>query len=169
MWNDTDTPLAYFFSFHTYGTWLHGDERGSVDRFQNLYGSPRLAPNARWHNYNRNTLKAPQFILGCNERRVVKEAIHETCTFRKWTLRAVNVRTNHVHVVVSANKLAKLVLDGLKANATRRLREENLWKYPFSPWVRKGSKRLLWNEESVARAVEYVLYGQGKELPDDEL
>src|SRR6266566_1829504 len=25
MWNDTDTPLACFISFRTYGTWLHGD------------------------------------------------------------------------------------------------------------------------------------------------
>jgi len=23
MWNDTDTPLAYFISFRTHGTWLH--------------------------------------------------------------------------------------------------------------------------------------------------
>jgi hypothetical protein len=32
MWNDTDTPLAYFISFRTYGTWLIGDSRGSIDR-----------------------------------------------------------------------------------------------------------------------------------------
>jgi hypothetical protein len=24
-------PTAYFITFHTYGTWLHGDERGSTD------------------------------------------------------------------------------------------------------------------------------------------
>ena len=88
--------------------------------------------------------------------------------FRKWTLRALNVRTNHVHVVVSANRQAKVVLDALKANATRRLKEENLWKYPFSPWARKGSKRLLWNEQSVARAIKYVMFEQGEELPDYE-
>ena len=32
MWNDTDIPLAYLISFRCYGTWLHGDERGSIDR-----------------------------------------------------------------------------------------------------------------------------------------
>jgi hypothetical protein len=36
----------------------------------------------------------------------------------------------------------------------------------FSPWADKGSKRKLWNERSVARAIDYVLYGQGDELPD---
>jgi len=42
MWNNTDTPLAYFISFRSYGTWLHGDERGSIDRFNNCYGEPAL-------------------------------------------------------------------------------------------------------------------------------
>jgi len=28
-----DIPLAYLISFRAYGTWLHGDRRGSVDRF----------------------------------------------------------------------------------------------------------------------------------------
>jgi hypothetical protein len=39
------TPLAYFIMFRSYGTWLHGDSRGSVDRLHNTYGTPRLPPN----------------------------------------------------------------------------------------------------------------------------
>ncbi len=39
MWNDTDIPLAYLITFRSYGTWLHGDERGSVNRFRNQYKS----------------------------------------------------------------------------------------------------------------------------------
>ena len=35
--DDNEFPLAYFISFRTYGTWLHGDERFSVDRKQNKY------------------------------------------------------------------------------------------------------------------------------------
>jgi len=166
MWNDTDTPLAYFISFHTYGTWLHGDKRGSVDRFHNRYGSPRIAPNPQWRSYNRQALRAQPFILGPKERRAVKQAVRETCRIRKWSLLALSVRTNHIHIVVTAHKKAELVLNAFKANATRQLREESLWQHPFSPWVRKGSKRRLWNEQSVARAIEYVLYGQGDDLPD---
>lgn len=37
--NDTDTPLAYLITFRTYGTWLHGDERGSVDKNHNKFGT----------------------------------------------------------------------------------------------------------------------------------
>ena len=37
--------LAYFITFRCYGTWLHGDERGSVDRFHNIYGMPFIPKN----------------------------------------------------------------------------------------------------------------------------
>jgi hypothetical protein len=143
MWNDTDTPLAYFISFHTYGTLLHGDKRGSVDRFHNRYGSPRIAPNRNWQNYNRQALRAPPLILGPKERRAVKQAVRDTCRIRKWSLLALSVRTNHVHIVVTAHKKAELVLNAFKANATRQLRQDGLWHHPFSPRVRKGSKRRL--------------------------
>src|SRR2546428_5625205 len=34
MWNDTDIPLAFLITFRCYGTWLHGDDRGSVNQFR---------------------------------------------------------------------------------------------------------------------------------------
>jgi REP element-mobilizing transposase RayT len=78
----------------------------------------------------------------------------------------MNIRKNHVHTVVSANKKPGLILNAFKANATRQLRQDGIWSYEFSPWADKGSKRKLWNEQSVARAIDYVLYGQGNDLPD---
>ena len=165
MWNDT--PLAYFISFRAYGTWLHGDKRGSIDRFHNRYGDPYIAPNEQWEHYNRQQqLKGEPFRLDARERASVKAAIEETCRIRKWSLLAHNVRTNHVHNVVAANRKPEIVLNALKANATRQLREDGLWPHPFSPWADKGSKIRLWNERSVERAIEYVLYGQGDDLPD---
>ncbi len=160
MWNNTDIPLAYFITFHTYGTWLHGDCRGSIDRAHNRYESPRIPANPRWHDYNRQSLRTKPLTLGPRARQVTEEALRETCRIRKWSLFASNVRTNHVHVVLTAQQKAKLVRDALKANATRRLREEKLWLHPFSPWVRKGSLRRLWTERSLIRAIEYVLYEQ---------
>jgi len=110
MWNDTDTPLAYFISFRTYGTWLHGDKRGSIDRNHNLYGSPYIEPNERWRRHNQFILKAKPLILNPKQRRVVDEAIRETCRIRKWSLLAVNARTNHVHTVVTASPKPESVL-----------------------------------------------------------
>jgi REP element-mobilizing transposase RayT len=166
MWNDTDTPLAYFISFRSYGTWLHGDKRGSIDRFHNRYGSPYIRPNQAWQRHNRKQLKARPLILGAEERGSAEKAIRETCKIRKWALHAFNVRTNHVHTVVTANRPPELVLNAFKANATRELRENRLWQHLFSPWADKGSKRRLWNERSVANAIDYVLSGQGDDLPN---
>jgi REP element-mobilizing transposase RayT len=166
MWNDTDSPLAYFISFRSYGTWLHGDDRGSIDRLHNHYGESYLPQSDAWERYNRKQRKADPFILGLRERQAVQEAIRETCRIRRWDLQALNVRTNHVHTVVTASCKPELVLNAFKANATRRLREDQLWAQPFSPWADKGSKRLLWNERSVANAIDYVLNVQGGDLID---
>jgi len=143
MWNDTDTPLAYFISFRTYGTWLHGDKRGSIDRFHNRYRSPYIPPNEKWQHYNNQQLKAEPLILKARQRKSVEAAIRETCEIRNWWLLAIKVRTNHVHTVVTANRKPDLVLNAFKANATRQLRQDGLWPHPFSPWADKGSKRRL--------------------------
>jgi REP element-mobilizing transposase RayT len=164
MWNDTETPLAYFISFRTYGTWLHGDKRGSIDRFHNRYGDPYLRPNNAWQRYNRNQLKDGPFTPGARARRSVENAIRETCGIQQWHLQALNVRTNHVHTVVTANRTPGLVQNAFKANATRQLRKDRLWFHQFSPWADKGSKVRLWNERSVAKAIDYVTHGQGDDL-----
>ena len=166
MWNDTDTPLAYFISFRSYGTWLHGDQRGSIDRFNNRFRSPYIPPNKNWKKHNEQKLRAEPLTLDAEHRAQIKAAIRETCDIRKWFLHAMNIRTNHVHTVVTALKSPDIVLNAFKANATRKLRERKLWPHLFSPWADKGSKKRLWNEKSVARAIDYVLNGQGDDLPD---
>src|SRR5712691_9109075 len=105
MWNDTDIPLAYLISFRSYGTWLHGDERGSIDRFHNRYKSPYISPNEAWQKHNKGLLKSEAIKLDASQRKSVEEAVHENCEIRKWVLRALNVRTNHVHLVVSIGEL----------------------------------------------------------------
>jgi len=167
MWNDTDTPLAYFISFRPYGTWLHGDTRGSIDRFHNRYRSPYIRPNEEWLDHNQQRLRVKPLILKAPHRKAIEVAIRETCDIRKWFLHAINVRTNHIHTVVCAShKKPEHVLGAFKANATRQLRKDSLWHNPFPPWADKGSKRRLWNEQSVARAIDYVMNGQGDDLPD---
>ncbi len=82
-------------------------------------------------------------------------------------LHALNVRTNRIHAVVSIGSIPpQRALSSFKANATRQMREDRCWPKDSSPWAEKGSKRYLWNELSIARAIDYVLYGQGDELPD---
>jgi REP element-mobilizing transposase RayT len=167
MWNDTDIPLAYLISFRCYGTWLHGDERGSIDRFHNQYKTPYIPPNPNWQNHNKKTLKGEAVKLDARRRTLIEEAIREVCQYRSWLLRAFNVRTNHVHTVVSIGTAKPdAALNAFKAYATRKMRQNGCWLEEHSPWADKGSKRRLWNERSIEKAVDYVINGQGEELPD---
>jgi REP element-mobilizing transposase RayT len=167
MWNDTDIPLGYLITFRCYGTWLHGDERGSVDREHRRYKTPYASANENRHRHNLNSLKGNPVLLSAAQRASTEKAISETCAYRSWRLLACSVRTNHVHTVVSiGSKKPELALNAFKANATRQMREDGCWQLPHSPWVERGSKRYLWNERSLALAVEYVLYGQGDALPE---
>lgn len=165
-WNDTGIPLAYLITFRCYGTWLHGDERGSTDKFNNGFNTPFLPPNQKWLEFNKSKLKHKPVGLNSNRRNSVEKAIRETCQKRNWGLLAINVRTDHIHIVVDTGGLnPKQILSAFKANATREMRANNCWNFEHSPWADKGSKRWLWNEKSVETAIDYVINRQGGELP----
>ena len=101
IWDDNNTPLAYLITFRTYGTWLHGDERTSVDRYHNAYGTARIPHRKARLDYNKSIMKGHPVLLDAERRKATDDAIREVCEHREWRLRALNVRTNHVHIVVS--------------------------------------------------------------------
>jgi hypothetical protein len=129
-------PIAYFLTWPTYGTWLPGDTRGWVkykagwqlpDQVREREAKARMTENA--------------CILNSQQRRVVEAQIAETCAHRNWTLHAVNCRSNHVHVVVTADVADpdKIRVD-LKAWATRALKK-SLVSHRGSWWAERGSIR----------------------------
>jgi hypothetical protein len=95
----------------------------------------------------------------------VEKAIRDVCLHRNYFLHAISVRTNHVHTVVSAASKPEPVMNAFKAYATRELRNGGLLNRGTTPWSRHGSTRYLWKERHVEKAIDYVLYGQGDELP----
>jgi REP element-mobilizing transposase RayT len=167
FWNDTAVPVGYLITIRTYGTWLPGDERGSIDRFHNTYQSPRMPPNPILEEQSRSKLKSEPLILDSIKRKAVEDAIIEVCDYRDWILRAINVRTNHAHTVASIGPLKPdRALNAFKAYGTRKLRERALWLFSHSPWADKGSERWLWDDRSVFNACDYVINGRGHDLRD---
>lgn len=157
-------PLAYLITWTTYGTWLHGDGRGSVDDAHNKFGKPRAAPDPARLAAQRGALAGEPFTLTAASRRVVQDTIRRHCAVRKWMLLELNVRTNHVHAVVSAPVDPDRVLSQFKSWWTRLLRENGLAGPRQSVWTEGGSTRYLWDDASVARAREYVRDEQGPEI-----
>lgn len=154
-------PLAYFITFTTYGTWLHGRDPGSVDRKHNVPGTPWLAPNARLMTAREQAMKQEPYELDGPRRIVVLKTVLEVCHHRKWMLHAVHVRTNHVHLVVTAPTKPEKVMSDIKAWSSRRLREATNEPADRDRWTQHGSTRYLNDEDSVLRAVAYVLDEQG--------
>lgn len=163
QWDDNEFPLAYLITFRTYGTWLHGDERGSVDTHgKNIYGTPKIDPNKNLEKRMRTNAGQEPILLNEKQRRLIEESIEETCKIKNFDLFAVNVRTNHVHAVVSAQTPPEPIINSLKSFATRKLRENYLALKDEKIWSRGGSRRYLWKKHHVDEAIDYVLYGQGK-------
>jgi hypothetical protein len=119
-----DDEYDYLITIPCYGTWLHGDGRGSVDRHKhNFYGAPRRTPNKRLENVMQQKMKQPSVLLIPKQPEIIEAAICEVCEHRAYDLKAVNARSNHVHAVVSAQSKPEPIRDAFKSYATRRLRE----------------------------------------------
>lgn len=165
IYENNEFPLAYLLTFRTFGTWLHGDDRHSVDRRgKNIYGMPDIAPNRQLNEAMQNELKQPAIILNHLQRLTVESAVKEVCEHRGYRLQAINARSNHVHTVVSAQAKPERIVDAFKAYSTKKLRKENLVSKQLQIWSRGRSRRYLWKPRHVELVIEYVLYGQG-DLP----
>lgn len=155
------SPLAYFITFTTYGTWLHGRAPGSVDRQHNVPGTAVLPADEQREIANRQAMRQPCYVLDEQRREVVLRTIREVCHHRQWLAHAIHVRSNHVHVVVTAPCTPERVMNDLKAWASRRLRETFREAADRDRWTQHGSTRYLNSEAAVDAAVRYTLEEQG--------
>jgi REP element-mobilizing transposase RayT len=151
-----DKPLASFITFTTYGSWLHGDERGSIIN-ENGYAK-LLQKHAGLQRYHKNNLSYPPVKLNMSQRKIVLDSIMEVCNIRKYTLFAVHIRSNHIHILVDADK-AEVILD-FKRWATRKLRStgHKLQKV----WTEGGSKKYIFKECQVYEKADYIINQQGE-------
>jgi REP element-mobilizing transposase RayT len=150
-----DDPIGYFLTWVTYGAWLPGDARGWVE-FSHGW---KLPDPVREIEAAANMAEGA-CRLSHAQRDAVEQQITETCRHRGWHLHAVNCRSNHVHVVVSAADIRlKKIRTDLKAWATRRLKQQ------FGPerenwWAERGSIRFLFDDTNLEAAILYVADGQ---------
>ena len=157
-------PKGYLITFTTYGAHLHGDKRGSINRKTETPDKKFIPPNPLYENLRRTQMKHKAVLLDAPMRATVQQAIEAECKHRGYGLAAVNVRTNHAHAVVITETDPAKVMHGLKAWATRKLREAGLADAGAPVWAHGGSKRWLFTADHVRGAVQYVLEGQGVDL-----
>lgn len=136
-----------------------------MDARHNHYGTPVLTPSPQRQAHIAGHMRGQQVALDKLSRGVVKRAIEDHCTLRRWRILALNVRTQHVHIVLTHVLVRpELAAGQLKSWATRRLREAGLAPDQDRLWTREASTRYLFFQEAVDGAVVYVLHEQGAPL-----
>ncbi len=154
-------PKAFLLTWTCYGTWLWGDERGSVDEGHNEWATPLLATDAHRVAALQRRMTHLPYRLSKAARQIVKATIENHCRLRGWDLLGVNVRSNHVHAVIGFAGIAPEVMVGeCKAWSTRSLRTRGLAAANQPVWTKHGSMRYLWKERELEPALRYVLEGQ---------
>jgi REP element-mobilizing transposase RayT len=153
--------LGYLLTWTSYGTWLPGDARGWVDRHR-THGDVMELPNAPLESHCRKILGQAPFVLDGRMRAVVAAAIRQICEHSQWYLHALGVRSNHVHVVVTAPDCGPAKVMGvLKVASSKALGSLVSRK---RCWTSSGSRRYLRTQDSLEAAVRYVT-SQDESLP----
>jgi len=157
--------FAYFITFRTYGTWLHGDERSSTSRFNNQFGKPFIIPWKPLHNAMEDQMSEPAFTLDSSHSQTVLQSLIDTCNYNRWILYAAHVRENHAHIVLQSDATKEETMKKLKCYATKDLKKyhnELIDRKHF--WSRHGSTKNIWAPESLFPVLYYVIKQQGKPI-----
>ena len=105
--------------------------------------------------------------LDSSQRGLVEKTIADHCAIRGWTLHAVNCRSNHVHVVVTApGRAIEIPREQFKAWCTRKLKEkEQVQRSALvreNWWTERGWDVYIDDEEHLQQVIAYVMEGQGR-------
>jgi REP element-mobilizing transposase RayT len=149
-------PLSYHLTFGTYGTRLHGDPRGTVDRSLNKPGDPIVGHCADWQRMELNKLKFPPRILTLEQQLHIQWSLPQICARGGWTYIECAGAPDHIHVVLSAevegDAIRKWLKRWLGESLTSRwpLRDDETW------WAESGSIKWIWTAEYLGTVTQYV-------------
>ncbi|MCC6475253.1 MAG: transposase [Burkholderiales bacterium] len=138
-----------------YGSHLHGDARGS---YHHVRGA--LDPDPWLEAHERHEMTEPAYSLDAASRNHVRDAVEEVCRYRGWSLLAVHVRQEHVHVIADVDE-PEAALRDFKAYSSRRLKQNGCQPDRVKRWSRSGNIVQLNDRAAIRSAVRYVIEEQG--------
>jgi REP element-mobilizing transposase RayT len=152
----TNFPLAYHITFGTYGTRLHGDDRGTVDRSQNNFGDPIIGHDKDWNSHERRLLKFAPRELTFDQRAFIETAVPKICDRGGWQFLEVAAAPDHVHNMLTGNANGNTIRKWLK----RWLGESLSEHWPLQPqelwWAECGSVKWVWTQDYFNRVRDYI-------------
>ncbi|MCH8042307.1 MAG: transposase [Planctomycetes bacterium] len=152
----SELPLAYHITFGTYGTRLHGDPKGTVDRTHNRPGDPILGQNDAWMREEQSRMRFAAIFLTDQQRQFVEGVFPELCVECQWQYHVVAVAPDHVHALLTTRFDAKAVRKLLKRRLSQTLSE----RWPLVDgqvwWASGGSIKWIWNESYLSNVYNYI-------------
>ncbi len=158
----------WLLTWTTYGSWLPGDDRGSIGIFHdqdktqiehNEFGMPPADPSNALRKFAQSQMTGDEQRLRLEHARVLLTQFHCTSAFRKWRLLAVSIMANHIHMVVNVHSdpEPEAILRDFKSYGSGALNVQWGKPKPGTWWTESGSKRKLATDYSVKSAIEYCV------------
>ena len=149
-------PVAFHITFGTYGTRLHGDERGTVDRRHNQPGDPILGAEPEWERMERRSLKYEPVILTSEQCVLIEQIVPEICARGGWQHHTSAAAPDHVHNVVTAHVDGDVVRRLLKRWLSQELTSRLDLRHHEPWWAECGSVKWVWTMDCYGRLIDYV-------------
>jgi REP element-mobilizing transposase RayT len=153
------------FIINTFGTWLHGDQRGFRSRKHRIHSSgdyrhpPPLGEHALLHEHH--DLRARDEVrIERDLRRTIGQAILCSLLDKHYRLLALAVGKVHTHGLVELPEnipTVKAIIGEAKRVSSRAVRDQ----LPGNVWAAGGTFKIVTDDAHLARANDYVLYDQG--------
>jgi len=149
-------PIAYHITFGTYGTRLHGDSRGTVDRPMNQPGDPIIGADPAWWERERGRLNFEPVILTSEQMVFMEGVMPGVCERGGWDYHTGAGGPDHIHVLLTAEAEADAVRKWFKrwlgeAMSARWARAEGAtW------WAEGGSVKWVWERPYFENVLGYL-------------
>lgn len=152
-----DSPIAYHITFGTYGTRLHGDERGTIDIKRNKPGDPIIGQNEHWQQYENQILNHKPVTFNEEQRHFIQKSLPQICERGEWTHHCSACQDNHIHIMLSTSSDEKMVRKWLKRWLGELLSNKHPLPSQQSWWAEGGSIKWIWDDFYLDAVYQYVI------------
>jgi REP element-mobilizing transposase RayT len=153
-----ERALAFHITFGTYGTRLHGDPRGTVDRSMNRPGDPIIGRDDDWQRFERSRLRFDPIVLSRAQMVFAEQAVPPICERGGWQLWTTAAGPDHIHVVLTPTP--DVDGEGIRRIFKRWLGQALSQRWPLQKdatwWAEGGSVRWVWTQQYFDNVYGYV-------------
>ncbi len=156
---------ATLLTWTTYGTWLPGNERGSVSRapretgrqeLRNLPGEPYDGDDSSRETNAAERLEGEPVYLNSSHASVMLKTFADVCVRHGIEPLAFAIMRNHVHVLCQGEQHGRELLQLFKGNASRSLGLQFILRDSPRWWTKSGSRRRIRGGADLTAAIDYV-------------